>query len=79
MFLLATEFSKDGGVDVDFVRVDGAEGMTASDRRTGVDMARREEIHECLIEWFTEYHKNNTDVRRVNSMFCTLVPSLNVE
>lgn len=46
------------------VDIEGAEGaMTSSRRRTGVTEERREEIHQFLIERFTEYHKVDPTVR----------------
>eukprot|EP00904_Undaria_pinnatifida_P008770 jgi/Undpi1/5022/HiC_scaffold_19.g08374.m1 len=47
----------DVGVEVDGLEAGGVEGMAASNRITGVDNTRREEIHQFLAERFTEYHK----------------------
>lgn len=50
-------------MEVDGLEAGGVEGMAASNRITGVDSTRREEIHQFLAERFTEYHKVDPMVR----------------
>lgn len=42
--------------------------MAASHRKTGVNEARREEIHNFLVQRFIDYHKTATRVRHVISV-----------
>lgn len=74
---LAAFMPKGVSVADDSLGSSGPDMTMASDRRTGVDEARREEIHAFLKERFNQYHQDAeeaTQARRLHSLLHVFGP-----